>query len=186
MKPRNGLTVVEGTPLQKGDIERAFSTTATPPDVTVVALNATRVSDSPFAKPLAPPMFIRDCVRNTTAVMAEYRVKRIVIMSAWGVGSSWNPSPWMLKLLFSHTNMSYQTEDHNATDADVRANDTLSWTLVRPVILKEGAAAPVRDLGETGKAAGLFSGITRASVAEFLVKAAETEEWSKKAVVISN
>jgi putative NADH-flavin reductase len=187
MEARNGLTIVEGTPLEPEDIKKAFAATSSDPiTCVVVALNATRTSDSPFAKPLAPPNFIEDCVRNATAVMAEHDIKRIVIMSAFGIGSSHDQLPCLTKLVFKHTNMSYQMNDHEATDADVHAQEHLDWTFVRPVMLKEGDAALVKELGEEGKGAGLLSGITRASVAAFLVKVAEDEAWAKRAVVISN
>ncbi|KAK5173338.1 uncharacterized protein LTR77_002019 [Saxophila tyrrhenica] len=171
MKPRDDLTIVEGTPMQQDDIAKALNSTPSqdPISAVVVTLNAPRASDSPFAKPLAPPNFIRDCVRNISAVMAKQNVKRLVMMSAFGIGSSETQLPLVTKLLFRHSNMSYQMNDHHATDAEIRSNDTLSWTLVRPVMLKEGDAAPVKEFGEFGKGAGLLSGITRASVAEFML-----------------
>lgn len=187
LQPRDGLAVVQGTPLKQADIEKAFNASASDPvQVVIVALNAARASDSPFAKPLAPPNFIRDCVRNTTAVMAHHGVRRIVLMSAFGIGSSLSELPWLTKALFKHTNMSYQINDHHETDAEVRANESVDWTLVRPTMLKEGEAGEVKQWGEFGKGVGLLNGITRASVARFLVQVAEDTAWSKKAVVISN
>lgn len=187
LEKREGLTIFEGTPLDPEDIKRAFAATSSEPvNCVIVALNATRTSDSPFAKPLAPPHFIEDCVRNATSVMAVYGIKRIVVMSAFGIGSSHDQLPWLVKQVFKHTNMSYQVDDHEATDANVHAQQELDWTLVRPVMLKKGDTAPVKKLGEEGKGAGLLSGITRASVAEFMVKVAEDQAWSKKAVVILN
>ncbi len=186
IKAQDGVTTMEGTPLNKQDIQTAFQSTCDRIDSVIVALNASRVSDSPFAKPLAPLDFIRDCVRNATEVMTENDVKRIVIMSAFGIGSSWQQLPWLMKLVFKHTNMSFQMQDHEHLDADMHANERLDWTLVRPMMLKEGEAAPVKEFGETGAGAGMLSGVTRASVAKFLVQVAEDQAWAKKAVVIAN
>ena len=187
MQSLDGLTIVRGTPLEQSDIEKAFAATPNDPIQTVmVTLNASRETDSPFSKPVAPPSFLRDCVRNTTAIMAQQRVKRIVIMSAFGIGSSWSQLPWLVKLIFRYTNMSYQMKDHEETDAAVKRIDSLDWMLVRPAMLKEGDAAPVKEFGEVGKGLSLFGGITRASVAEFMVEAAEQGEWNQQAVVIAN
>ena len=41
-------------------------------------------------------------------------------------------------------------------------------------------------VGELGEGVGFLSGITRASVAAFLVDVAAKEEWQKRAVVITN
>ncbi|KAK3715253.1 hypothetical protein LTR37_007220 [Vermiconidia calcicola] len=187
MQARDGVTVVQGTPLSQPDIEKAFA--ATPKDTiraVLVTLNASRETDSPFSKPVSPPNLIRDSVRNVTAVMAKHSVKRIVIMSAFGVGSSYQQLPYVLRPVFRCTNMSVQMKDHDDVDAEVRKSEGLHWTLVRPAMLKEGAAAPARELGETGKGAGLLSGITRASVAEFMIKAVEEGTWMREPVVIAN
>ncbi|TKA65145.1 hypothetical protein B0A55_09881 [Friedmanniomyces simplex] len=187
MTPAEGLTIIEGSPLNQPDVERAF--TEIPkgaPEAILVTLAAPRATDSPFAKPIAPPFFMRDSVRNVTAVMKQHGVKRIVIMSAFGAGDSSAQLAWPLRLLFRQSNMSFQYEDHDALDADVRVSGDLEWTLVRPVMLKEGEARSVRELGEVGEGAGMFDSVTRASVAEFLVKAVEEGRLAKKAVVIAN
>lgn len=187
MEQQSGLTIVEGTPLEQSDIAKAFAATSSDPiQVVLVTLNATRETDSPFSKPVAPPTFLRDCVRNATTVMAQHDVKRIVIMSGFGVGSSFAQLPWLMKLVFRYTNMSIQMADHDVTDGEVRAANELDWTLVRPARLTEGEAAPVRELGEVGKGVGLFGGITRPSVAEFMVKVAEDATRRKEAIVIAN
>lgn len=76
--------------------------------------------------------------------------------------------------------------DHEEVDREVRGSEGLEWTLVRPVMLKDGGVAEVKDLGELGEEGGLLSGITRASVAGFLVRVGEGEGWVRRAVVISN
>ena len=187
LQPQEGLTIVEGTPLTQTDVEKAFDATPVDPvQAVLVSLNASRASDSPVAKPVAPPFFVRDCVRTATAVMQRYGVKRIIVMSAFGIGDSFQQLPWLMKLVFRYTNMKYQMEDHDATDVDVRQSTDIDWTLIRPVVLKEGDASTVKELGEIGRGVGLLSGITRASVAEFMISTAEQGSWSKKAVVIAN
>lgn len=46
---RPGLTPVQGTPMKREDITRAFEALPTRPEAVLVALSMRRVSDSPFA-----------------------------------------------------------------------------------------------------------------------------------------
>lgn len=183
----DGLTIVQGTPLNDADVGKAFTADRKDPvQAVIVTLNAPRESDSPFAKPVVPPDFLRNCVRNAITAMKQHDVRKLVVMSAFGIGTSFQQLPWLMKLVFRYTNMKFQMEDHEAVDAEVREQDGIDWTLVRPAMLKEGGAAPVKELGEVGKGAGLTSGITRATVAGFLVTAAKQDTYSKRAIVIAN
>lgn len=182
IEPREGLAIVQGTPEKQTDIKAAIA--ARQVDVALVLLNAARESDSPFAKPITPEFFLRDCVRNVMAAMSH--TGRIIVMSAFGIGSSSVESSWMLKALFRYTNMKYQMRDHEIVDGEVGDQERMDWTLVRPPMLKDGGAQPVKERGETGKGMGLFDSITRASVARFMVEEAENGEYKRQAVVISN
>lgn len=180
------MDTIEGTPFHRADVEAAFTSAAGKPDAVIVTLAAVRASDSPFAKPIGPPMFMHDSVRNALAVMEQHGVKKLVIVSALGTGDSISRLPWAFKLLFRHSNMRYQYEDHDAVDVEVRAARKIDWTLVRPPMFKDGEAKAVREFGEVGKGLGMFDSVTRASVAEFLVTAVENRTWERKAVVIAN
>lgn len=185
MQARPGLNIVQGSPSNQSDIDNAFTGSAI--DAVLVTLNASRASDSPFSKPIAPEFFVRDCLRNLTTVMEQRSVARVIVMSGFGVASSFPQLPWLMKLVFRYTNMSYQMRDHDAADEEVRNQEGLDWTFVRPAMLKDGGPAPVKEHGETGDGAmGLFSGITRASVAEFMIGEAERGRFVRQAIVITN
>ncbi|KAF2100208.1 NAD(P)-binding protein [Rhizodiscina lignyota] len=185
LKPRGNLTVVKGTPLKQEDIEAAFEATPSPPDAVIVTLNAARASDSPFAKPITPPRFLADSNENAVAVMRKYGVRRIVTMSAFGVADSSKEMAWLMRHIIRKTNMSYQFEDHDLVDKEMKTSGT-DYTLVRPVVLSEGEDLPVKDFGDSGKGVGMMSKITRKSVASYLVKAAETNELRGRTPVIAN
>jgi putative NADH-flavin reductase len=186
IEARKGLHIIEGTPLNQQDIEKCFATSEPTIDAVIVTLNATRASDSPFAKPTSPAHLIRDSVRNLTAVMEKHGVKRLIMMSSFGIGSSWSQLSWLIKPMFSYTNMKYAISDHHDVDADLHANDRVDWTLVRPVMLTDADAAEIKEFGEFGKGNAMTSSISRASVAKFLIRVGEEEGWSRKAIVISN
>ena len=122
---------------------------------------------------------------NLVAVMQQHGTRKIVTMSSFGVGDS-NPSaPFIFRMLFRHTNMSAQFADHDIVDEEMKASG-MDYVLVRPTRLSEGEAAPVREYGNLGKGTGVFSAISRKSVAVFLVDAAEKDAWNRSTPVISN
>lgn len=188
MNPKDGLTVIKGSPLHAGDMEKAMASQK--PDVVLIALAASRTTDSPFSAPVSPRFFMRDCIRNALTAMKSHGVKKLVVMSVFGCGSSWSQLAWPLKAMFKYTNMKFRTEDHQAVDIEIRDFGrkwaALEWVVVRPVMLTDAeASVPVREYGEDGKGVGMFYSVRRISVAEYLVKAAE-HGTERRAVVIAN
>jgi len=179
------LNIVVGTPEKKEDITRAFQGDFGKPAAVITTLAAPRATDSPFAKPIVPPYFMRDCIANLTAVMKEQSVSKLVVMSAFGTGTSFPQTAWLLQMLFRYSQMAAQYQDHDGVDAHIRAT-SLSWTLVRPPMLKDEPSKALRILDERTSELGMFDSCARVDAAKFLVKAAEQPDWEKKAVVIAN
>ncbi|CAJ2513199.1 Uu.00g013180.m01.CDS01 [Anthostomella pinea] len=190
LAPQGNLTIIRGTPLNPHDIATAFTASPTSvPTAIIVALNARRASDSPFAAPSpdTPPRLMADSVANAIAGMKAHGASRIVIMSSQGAGTSFAGLGWMMRLVFSKTNMKLQMEDHDAVDAETRRQAGVDFVMVRPVMLAEGPAAPVRVYGDEGRGIpGFMPKITRASIARFMVEALDGEEYVGRAPVISN
>ena len=183
LEPRTGLTLIEGTPTNLEDVRRAMQ--KAPPAVVMVTLNAPRATDSPFAATASPPRLMADSNANVVTAMKEFNVRKVVIMQAFGIGESWPNMHFLLRLLFKKSNMSYQFDDHNAVDKEVRASK-VNFVMVRPSRLEEGAAKPVKFWPQDGKGVPMMGSITRSSVAVWLVDAAEKEEWDGTAPVITN
>lgn len=189
LTPRASLTVVEGTPMNVNDINRAFvAVPESTPIAVVVALNARRTSDSPFAAPSpdTPPRVMADSVANAIKSMKKYGAYKIVINSSMGTGSSYHGLNCLLKPVFSYSNMRFQMEDHNAVDKETRGAG-VNFVLVRPAMLIEGGPANVKVYGENGTGSGFMPKITRESVARFMVvDALEGSQYDKTAPVIAN
>ena len=82
--------------------------------------------------------------------------------------------------------MTHQFEDHGLVDKELKESG-MDYVLARPVMLKEGDAKPIVEHGNVGdKGVGLTSGITRKSVAKFLVDAAQKSDWDKMTPVLTN
>ena len=155
------------------------------PEVVIVTLNAPRATDSPFAAPISPPRLMADCNANVVKAMQEFGVRKTVILQAFGVGKSWANMHWVLRLLMSKSNMSYQYADHNLTDREVRESG-VDFVMVRPSRLVETEETGARVWPDDGKGVGLMASTSRVSVARWLVDAAETSNWDNTCPVITN
>lgn len=116
--------------------------------------------------------------------MKEYSVRKIVILQAFGVGESWDNMSCVLRLLMGKSNMSYQYDDHNATEKVVRGSG-LDYVFVWPSRLVETLEKDVKVWPKNGKGVPLTAMASRVGVAQFLVEAAESDTWDRSAAVIT-
>lgn len=176
---RAGLTVVQGTPVNRGDVDGAIDGA----DAVIVALNSTRRSDTPWAKPVSPPRLMADSVANATGAMTARGIRRIVVLSAYGVGDSLSGAALPLRLMFTRTNLKYTYADHNLLDAEIRATDT-DWTLLRPAALNNKASTGKIAVTDVHGPKPSFS-ISRAAVAHFAVDVIDSGTHIREAPIIS-
>lgn len=127
-----------------------------------------------------------DSNAHAVAAMKAHGIRKIVTMSAFGVADSWPHMHFLLRMTIKTSNMSHQWEDHAHVDREMKQSG-LDYVLVRPVMLKEGEPKPISFFGNKGaKGVGLTSSITRKSVSNFLVDAAEKSKWDRSTPVITN
>lgn len=100
---KSGVTVVKGTPTSLSDVRAAFQRTTI--DCVLVTLNAPRETDSPFAKSISPPRLMADSVQNATTAMKENGVERIIVMQAFGVGTSFNNLNFLMRWVIAKSEM---------------------------------------------------------------------------------
>ncbi|KEF57605.1 uncharacterized protein A1O9_05523 [Exophiala aquamarina CBS 119918] len=196
LAPREGLTIVTGSPLSKPDIKRALSAAPSQkPSAAIFTLNAVRKSDSPFAPQVSPPRFLADTCANACEVLEEAGIRRIVVMSTAGVGNSWATLPWVSKAFMGWTNIKYALEDHGILDKEIRLTK-MDYTLVRACRLEyddlkqeqelADKKTEVRTLGSSGAGMRMTDSISVSSAARFLVKVAVEGLYVKNAVVITD
>jgi putative NADH-flavin reductase len=179
LSDRAGLTVVQGTPVNRSDVDGAIGGA----DAVIVALNSTRRSDTPWAKPVSPPRLMADSVANTTAAMTARGVRRIVVLSAFGVGDSLSSAAFPLRWMFTRTNLKYTYADHNLLDTEIRNTDT-DWTLLRPATLNNKTSAGKIAVTDVHGPKPSFS-ISRTAVAHFAVDVIDTGAHIREAPIIS-
>lgn len=188
--PQPGLTVVRGTPLSLPDIESAFRATSSPPTGVIVTLSSLRTSDSPFATCVSPPTLMADSTANIVAAMHQFKCERLVSLSAYGVGTSNKRVFLPLRMMMNHTNLKVAYKDHEMVESFMMTEGKkggIRWTGVKPGMLTEGEKKAVKAFGERGEGAGVFSSISKSSVASWLVDCVEGgDNWIGKTPVIAN
>ncbi|WP_431233764.1 NAD(P)-dependent oxidoreductase [Mycolicibacterium psychrotolerans] len=175
-----GVELVAGTPSNIDDIREA----AQGCEAVISTLNNSRASDNPWAKPVSPPMFMADAIRNALTVMGEQAIRRIVVNSTMGAGDDWARLNPMARFFVNISNIKAGFVDHSAVDQIVRASDT-DWTLVRAVALTDKpAGGPVRAAEAGTETPG--TRINRADLAAFLVDTVEHDTWIHQSPLVWN
>ncbi|KAG0648015.1 hypothetical protein D0Z07_5965 [Hyphodiscus hymeniophilus] len=172
------LQIIQGSPQQKDDLARAFTTST--PDVIIVTLGS---NEEGFMTSVH-----RNLIELVTGNGSEGTTK-IVTMQAFGAGSSNENVFWPIRMVLNYTSTAVGQRDHNMVE-EVMRKSGLKWTLPRPVMLSTGEQKEVKDCGDAGEAkgTGLIPSVSRQSVAAFLLDIAEDESgrWIGRTPVISN
>lgn len=122
--------------------------------------------------------------RNLVGAMAARNVRRLVCMTAIGVGESRGHGRWVFRHVIQPALLQRIFDDRERQEDLVRASPT-RWTIVRPAELTDGPAAPVRTIEYgTGKAPEATT-IARAGVANFLIRELELDAFVGRSPVIS-
>jgi uncharacterized protein YbjT (DUF2867 family) len=111
--------------------------------------------------------------------MKAHGVRRLVVLSAFGVGESRKIAGFLVDKLVISFILKVPFEDHERQEKMVRESD-LDWVIARPTRLTGGPARK-RYVAKTALERVPLT-ISRADVADFLVTAAEGDTWVRKAV----
>ena len=120
--------------------------------------------------------------RALVTAMTRNGVRRLVCISALGVGDSRGHGGFVFDRLFQPLLLSHAYKDKDRQEAAIRAS-SLDWVVVRPAMLTNdparGSVRAVTDL------AGVKGGkIARADVARFVVEQLTTDTWLRRTPVI--
>ena len=119
---------------------------------------------------------------NIIKGMQQNNVKRLVVITAMGVGESWDTLSMINKFFFAVL-LKSSRDDHEAQEAAVKESG-LDWTIIRPSGLVDTPRTGVYDFGENIPAK--TSKIARADVADLIIKELEQNSSIGKALTISN
>lgn len=109
-----------------------------------------------------------DGTRNIVRAMAEAGVRRLVSLSALGVGDSRDILPLHYKYVIVPVLLRHAFADHEDQEEVVRQSP-LDWTIVRPGNLTDGARTGAYRHGFTATDKATRLKVSRADVAEFML-----------------
>jgi hypothetical protein len=148
----------------------------------ISALNISRASGNPWSKLVSPANLISKSMQNVVDLSKHFKVRRLIIVSAWGVGDSKAEIPWWFKLMISTSKIGEVYKDHDRQERIVQ-NAPVNYTIVRPVGLNDKEASEVKVSKNGHPKPGLF--IARKSLARYLVKIAAEDLHPKEIITVS-
>ncbi|UIR57417.1 SDR family oxidoreductase [Sphingobacterium sp. SRCM116780] len=122
---------------------------------------------------------------NIIQAMDKMGIKRLICQTTLGMGESYGNLNFIWKHIMFGMLLKKAFQDHQAQEHYI-LNSQLDYTLVRPSALIDGAVTKGYQVGFDGKYKKLSLKITRADVADFMLRQLESRDYSKKAVSISN
>jgi putative NADH-flavin reductase len=114
--------------------------------------------------------------------MRRHGARRLIFTSAFGVGSTWRDVP-IVPRIFARVLLRDVYAD-KAAGEEILQGSELDWTLVYPAGLSNGPRTGRYRVGERLKLTG-FPTISRADLADFLLRQVEDRTYVRKGVLIS-
>jgi putative NADH-flavin reductase len=172
---RLGITHSQLT-LLKGDFHRADSVSEAVRGQDAVILTASPTHFKAFKE---NPNYFSQGTRYTVDAMQAQGVKRLVVLSAFGVGDSRQHASFFLDKILIPLFLKASYLDHDRQEKLVMASD-LDWVIARPTRLTDGPAHK-RYIKET-RLKPVPNSISRLDTADFLIEAATVDTWVRHAV----
>ena len=126
---------------------------------------------------------IESAMRVLVPAMERAGVRRLLLMSANGVGETRRRSPLVPRIMYRLL-LGDIFADKEAGEAIVRAS-SLEWTIAYPTLLTDGPLTGRYRAGETLELRGMPK-IARADVADFLLRQLADRAFVRKGAVLSN
>jgi putative NADH-flavin reductase len=168
------IKVYQGTPARQTDLAAAMQGC----DLIISALGIVRASDAPWSKLITAKNFISESIKNVIAEADQQNLKRLITVSAWGVGETKKEIPFWLRWLINHTNLGPVYAEHEAEEK-LLANSNLNWTAVRPVALNESKKIKTLKVSFNNFPKPSLQ-ISRQSVAKFIVDIVKSDMYDMK------
>jgi putative NADH-flavin reductase len=174
------IQIIKGTPYDFETVRTALVGC----NAVISVLSSISQSDGLFRKIKTPLDVMSVSMKNTLKAMKEKNIKRIVVMTALGVGDSAKEIPAFFRFMLRITNIKYSYADHDAQEK-VLESSGLDWTVVRPVMLtdKSDNISILYNIKGVGK---IGSSISRQAVANFMIDCIEKEQFIRQKPGISN
>ncbi len=165
------LLIVKGDVLDAVSVEKAVAGH----DAVLVALGV---------KPPSKAKVVGPGTKNIIEAMKKHGIKRLIVESAMFMDDTVRKNSFLISLL-TKTFMKGIYADKLVQEVAVRESG-LEWVIVRPVGLANGPKTEIYRFGEGLKLKGLFPMVSRADVADFMLKQLSSNTNLNKAVLVTN
>jgi putative NADH-flavin reductase len=125
-----------------------------------------------------------DGTRNIVEAMKKTGVQRLICQSSLGVGDSRTNLPFFTKYIIVSLFLRHAFADHERQEAFVKQS-SLDWTIVRPPHLTDGPRTGVYRHGFTTTDTRIKGKISRADVADFMLKQLTDDTYLHQAPGVS-
>jgi uncharacterized protein YbjT (DUF2867 family) len=164
----SSVRVMRGELLDPGVLESAVQGQ----DAVASCIGLRRAWRSPWAPLRSPANLVESVIRALVPAMERAGVRRLVAVSAGGVGDSMAQLTAAVRWLVTRGNIAVAYQDLARMESVLRAS-TLDWLVVRPVTLAHGPpTGRVRPVSRYG----MTSTVRRSDVAAWMVDALERRE----------
>lgn len=164
------VTIIKGDVLNPNDVSKVLQGS----DVVVVALGV---------KPPSKAQVVGPGTKNIIEAMKAHKVQRLVVESAMFMDDVVRKDSLLIALV-TKTFMKGPHADKLVQESAVRASG-LEWVIVRPVGLSNGPKTGAYSVGEKLKLKGMFPTISRADVADCMLKQLQSDANLHTAVLIA-
>ncbi|MEN7550219.1 SDR family oxidoreductase [Rapidithrix thailandica] len=117
--------------------------------------------------------------RNIIRAMEQLEVQRLICQTTLGAGDSWANLNFFWKHIMFGMFLKEAFADHEIQEKYIRQSQ-LDWTIVRPAAFTDGDRTGKYEHGFGTKAKGLTLKISRADVADFMLKQLDGNQYLKK------
>ena len=134
------------------------------------------------ASPFRYDQSVTDSIQNIIMAMQTNGLRRFIYMSFAGVKESRNKAGFIIKNI-TPIILATEIAGHEMRENKIW-NSMLEWTIVRPVTLTNGKHTAQFRAGEEIKAKGITATISRADVADFMLRQLEDNNFLKREPLI--
>ena len=168
LAPQRGLQIIEGN---VGDAV-AVSNALANRDVVISALGV--------GTPLKTDPIVRAGIDHIVRAMEVNAGRRLIYLSFIGVTASRTAAGPLIRYV-ARFPLRHEIADHEQKEGRIQSS-TIQWTIVRAPKLTDGPKSGAYRVGEAITAGSLFPRLSRADVADFLVKEALEARFPQTAV----
>ncbi|HEX7452508.1 MAG TPA: SDR family oxidoreductase [Polyangiaceae bacterium] len=162
----------------QGDFHQADSVAKAVPGHDAVIITASATTFKAFKE---NPNYFSQGTRHVIDAMKVHGVKRLSVLSALGTGDSRKLVGWFLDTVMVSWLLKVPFQDHERQERLVM-DSGLDWVIARPGRLTNGPAH--KSYVTEVELKPIPKSISRADVADFLVRAATEDRWLQRAVQI--